>query len=215
MLGVVVLVFDQWRSLFYTFLMINIQPVVLNGRHIRLEPLSEAHVDDLCEVGLHPEIWRHMLYGNIDSREKMLAFVRNLLARQARGTDLPFAVIFPQTGRAIGCTRYLDIRPRDRGVEIGGTWYGLAYQRTAVNTESKYLLLRHAFEEWGCIRVQFKTDLRNERSQRAIERLGAVKEGVLRNHMITPDGTIRHSVYYSIIDSEWPAVKARLEAWLR
>ncbi len=204
---------DPLRNLPYTILM-NVQPVTLIGRYVRLEPLTEAHVPDLTEVGLDPDIWRYMLYGNIDSREKMLAFVRDLLARQARGTDLPFAVIFQQTGRAIGCTRYLDIRPRDRGVEIGGTWYGVAYQRTAVNTESKYLLLRHAFETWGCIRVQFKTDLRNERSQRAIERLGAVKEGVLRNHMITPDGTIRHSVYYSIIDSEWPAVKARLEAML-
>jgi len=189
----------------------NIVPITLTGRHVRLEPLSEAHVPDLCLVGLEPSIWRNMLYGDIDSAAKMLGFVQDLLGRQAAGTDLPFAVIDRASGRAIGCTRFMDIQAWNRGVEIGGTWYGPTYQRTAVNTECKYLLLRHAFEVWGCIRVQFKTDRRNERSQRAIERLGALREGVLRNHMLRPDGTIRDSVYYSIIDSEWPAVKARLE----
>lgn len=193
----------------------NIQPITLAGQHVRLEPLTEAHVPDLAAVGLDPDIWRYMLYGDIDTAEKMLGFVRDLLARQARGADLPFAVISQESGRAIGCTRYLDIRRHDRGLEIGGTWYGAAYRRTAVNTECKYLLLRHAFEVLGCIRVQFKTDQRNEQSQRAIERLGAVREGILRNHMITPAGVIRHSVYYSITDAEWPAVKARLEGWLR
>jgi len=189
----------------------NIVPITLTGRHVRLEPLAEAHVPDLCLVGLEPSIWRNMLYGDIDSAAKMLGFVQDLLGRQAAGTDLPFAVIDRASGRAIGCTRFMDIQAWNRGVEIGGTWYGPTYQRTAVNTECKYLLLRHAFEVWGCIRVQFKTDRRNERSQRAIERLGALREGVLRNHMLRPDGTIRDSVYYSIIDSEWPAVKARLE----
>jgi RimJ/RimL family protein N-acetyltransferase len=140
--------------------------------------------------------------------------VQDILSRQAQGTDLPFAVIHLQAGCAIGATRYMEIRPKDLALEIGGTWYAPAYQRTAVNTECKYLLLRHAFEEWGCVRVQFKTDLLNERSQRAIERLGAVREGVLRHHMITPEGRLRDSVYYSILDSEWPAVKARLEAFL-
>jgi RimJ/RimL family protein N-acetyltransferase len=137
-----------------------------------------------------------------------------MLQRQARGTDLPFAVIFKQNGRAIGATRYLEIRPEHHGLEIGGTWYGVNYQRTVVNTECKYLLLRHAFETLGCIRVQFKADSRNERSIRALERIGAVREGMLRNHMILADGTIRHSVYFSIIESEWPAVKERLEAWI-
>jgi RimJ/RimL family protein N-acetyltransferase len=108
----------------------------------------------------------------------------------------------------------MNIMPNDRGLEIGGTWYGPDFQRTAVNTECKYLLLRHAFEELGCIRVQLKTDSRNERSQKAIERIGAVKEGVLRNHMILPNKHIRHSVFYSIIDAEWPGVKRRLEAML-
>lgn len=193
----------------------EICPVTLTGLVVLLEPLDEAHVPDLAAVGLDPDIWRYMLYGDVDDAEKMLGFVRDLLARQRRGTDLPFAVVVRSTGRAIGCTRYLDIRPHDRGLEIGGTWYGPAHQRTTVNTECKYLLLRHAFEDLGCIRVQFKTDLRNKRSQRAIERLGAIQEGILRNHMVTPDGSIRHSVYYSIIDSEWPTVKARLEGLLR
>ena len=189
----------------------NIVPIILTGRHVRLEPLSEAHVPDLCRVGLEPSIWRNMVYGDIDSQAKMLGFVQDLLRRQAAGTDLPFAVIHLAVDRAIGCTRFMDIQRSNRGVEIGGTWYGLAYQHTVVNTECKYLLLHHAFETWGCIRVQLKTDLRNERSQRAIERIGAVREGILRNHMIRADGTIRDSVYYSIIDSEWPAVKARLK----
>ena len=189
----------------------NVKPVTLSGHVVRLEPLAEAHVPDLTLAGQDEDIWRYMLYGTIRSEAQMQSWVQELLSRQAQGTDLPFAVIHLQAGCAIGATRYLDIRLRDRAVEIGGTWYAPAFQRTAVNTESKYLLLMHAFEELGCVRVQFKTDLRNERSQRAIERLGAVREGVLRKHIITPDGTARDSVYYSIIDTEWPAVKARLE----
>ncbi len=189
----------------------DIRPLTLEGRIVRLVPLAETHVMDLSHVGLRPEIWQHMLYGNIDSEEKMLGFIRDLLQRQARGTDLPFTVILRTTGKPIGCTRYMYINLPDRCVEIGGTWYAPEYQRTGVNTESKYLLLCHAFERWGCIRVQLKTDLNNVRSQRAIERLGAVKEGVLRNHMIRPDGTPRDTVMYSIIDREWPLVKARLE----
>jgi N-acetyltransferase len=193
---------------------VNIQPVTLQGHFVRLEPLSLDHVPDLTQAAGDENIWRYMLYGTIRTEKQMLAWVQDLLDRQAHGSDLPFAVIHLATGKAVGATRYLEVRPADRGVEIGGTWYGVDYQRTAVNTESKYLLLTHAFERLGCIRVQFKTDLRNERSQRAIERLGAVREGVLRNHMITPEGYFRHSVYYSILDTEWPVVKARLEEML-
>ncbi|MGE5602747.1 MAG: GNAT family N-acetyltransferase [Nitrososphaerales archaeon] len=192
--------------------MIDLRPVTLEGNVVQLMPLSEVHVPGLAQVGLEPEIWRHMLYGNVDTEAKLLAFVQDLLRRQAKGTDLPFTVIHKETGKPIGCTRYLNIDARNRGAEVGGTWYGPAYQRSAVNTECKYLLLRHAFEAWGCIRVQLKTDLNNVRSQVAIERIGAVKEGVLRNHMIRPDGTVRHSVIYSVIDSEWPEVKQHLEA---
>lgn len=194
--------------------MITIAPVILTGKTVCLEPLSEAHVPELCEVGFEPAIWRWMLYGYIDSEDKMLAFVRQLLSWQLEGSDQPFAVIHLAKGKAIGCTRYMEIESYNRKLEIGGTWYGLDYQRTSVNTECKYLLLKHAFEVYGCIRVQLKTDLRNERSQRAIERIGATKEGILRNHMITPDGAIRHTVMYSILDSEWPQVSIRLQKLL-
>ena len=141
----------------------------------------------------------------------MRGWVQDILSRAEKGTDLPFAAVHLESGRAAGAMRYMNIMPNDRGLEIGGTWYGAEFQRTVVNTECKYLLLRHAFESLGCIRVQLKTDLRNERSQKAIERIGAIREGILRNHMILPDGHIRHSVFYSILDSEWPEVKKRLE----
>ena len=141
----------------------------------------------------------------------MQNWVRDIIARGEKGTDLPFVAIHLGSGRVAGATRYLNIMPKDCGLEVGGTWYGHEFQRSPVNTECKYLLFRHAFETLGAIRVQLKTDSRNERSQRAIERIGAVKEGVLRNHMILPDGVIRHSVFYSILDSEWGGVKKRLE----
>ena len=188
-----------------------VTPVTLTGKHVRLEPMSETHISGLAEIGMGQAFWDFMLYGDINTREDMANWVRDILSRAERGTDLPFVVIHLGSGRIAGATRYLNIVPKDRGLEIGGTWYGLEFQRTPVNTECKYLLLRHAFETLGCIRVQLKTDLRNERSQKAIERIGAVKEGILRNHMILPDGRYRHSVFYSIIDTEWTAVKKRLE----
>jgi len=182
---------------------------------VRLEPLSEAHIPDLAKVGLEEKIWHFMRYGKMENIEHLSAWVHELLDFQARGTDLPFAVKYLASGCAIGSTRYLNIDYTDRSLEIGGTWYGLDYQGTLVNTECKYLLLRHAFEVLGCIRVWFKTDRRNLRSQHAIEKLGAVKEGVLRNHMILPNGYIRDSVMYSIIPDEWPEVKLKLEARLK
>ena len=189
----------------------DIYPITLTGKNIRLEPLSEGHVPDLAQVGLDENIWRFMLYGEVKGEGDLRGWVLDMLERQKRGTDLPFAVIHLESGRAVGCTRYLNIERAHRSLEIGGTWYGVPYQRTGVNTEAKYLLLRHAFETLGCLRVQLKTDLRNERSQRAIERIGAVREGVLRKHMILPDGLVRDSVIYSILDTEWPGVKGRLE----
>jgi len=189
----------------------DVKPVILEGKHVRLEPLTEAHAPDLAEIGAGQTFWDFMLYGNINTVDDMHDWVLDILSRAEKGTDLPFVAIHLDSGRVAGATRYLNIMPRDRGLEIGGTWYGLEFQRTPVNTECKYLLLQHAFETLGCIRVQLKTDLRNERSQKAIERIGAVKEGVLRNHMILPDGRYRHSVFYSILDTEWPAVKKRLE----
>jgi RimJ/RimL family protein N-acetyltransferase len=151
-----------------------------------------------------------MVYGSMHTEEDMRRWVEDLLARQTRGTDLPFAVVTCETGQVVGATRYMNINPNDRGLEIGGTWYAVEYQGTPVNPEAKFLLMRRAFEDLGVIRVQLKTDLRNVRSQRAIEKLGAVKEGVLRNHMILPNGHIRDSVIYSVIDQEWPAVKQKL-----
>ena len=189
----------------------DVKPVILEGKHVRLEPLAESHAPDLAEIGAGQTFWDFMLYGNINTVDDMHDWVLDILSRAEKGTDLPFVAIHLDSGRVAGATRYLNIMPRDRGLEIGGTWYGLEFQRTPVNTECKYLLLQHAFETLGCIRVQLKTDLRNERSQKAIERIGAVKEGVLRNHMILPDGRYRHSVFYSILDTEWPAVKKRLE----
>ncbi|MBI5702934.1 MAG: GNAT family N-acetyltransferase [Chloroflexi bacterium] len=191
-----------------------VTPITLIGRHVRLEPMTEAHIPALAEIGVGQSFWDFMLYGKMDSEADMANWVRDILSRAERGTDLPFVAVHLASGRVAGATRYLNITPEHRGLEIGGTWYGLEFQRTVVNTECKYLLLKHAFETLGCIRVQLKTDLRNERSQRAIERIGAVKEGVFRNHMILPDGRIRHSVFYSIIDSEWEGVKKRLEGML-
>jgi RimJ/RimL family protein N-acetyltransferase len=155
-----------------------------------------------------------MLYGNIQTLEQMLSWVRDMLRFQSEGTDLPFAVIYLKSGRAVGATRYLNISSQHRHLEIGGTWYGVEYQGTAVNREAKYLLLQHAFEILGCVRVQLKTDARNQRSQRAIERLGATREGILRHDTITPEGYLRDSVYYSILDREWPEVKKNLEGRL-
>lgn len=191
--------------------MMEIQPVALTTPLVRLEPLTEAHVPDLAAVGLEERIWRYMRYGRVQTEADMLAWVRSLLSLQAAGSDLPFAVIWLPSGQAVGCTRYLNISHENHALEIGGTWYGLAYQGTQVNPSCKYLLLKHAFEVLGCIRVQFKADLRNERSQRALVRLGAVREGVLRNHMILEDGHFRDSVFYSILPDEWPPIKARLE----
>ena len=192
----------------------EIKPVVLTGKHARLEPMTLAHVERLAEIGVGHAFWDFMVYGKMENVDDMRGWVSDILARAEKGGDLPFVVIHLASGRAAGATRYLNIMPNDRGLEVGGTWYGVEFQRTAVNTECKYLLFKHAFETLRCIRVQLKTDLRNERSQKAIERLGAVKEGVLRNHMILPDGVIRHSVFYSILDSEWEGVKKRLEEWM-
>jgi N-acetyltransferase len=189
----------------------EVKPIILQGKYVRLEPMTEAHASALAEIGVGQPFWDFMVYGRMETVADMRDWVQDILARAEKGTDVPFVAIHIDSGRVAGASRYMNIMPKDRGLEIGGTWYGPEYQRTAVNTECKYLLLQHAFEKLGCIRVQLKTDLRNERSQKAIERIGAVKEGVLRNHMILPDGYHRHSVYYSILDTEWPDVKQRLE----
>jgi len=143
--------------------------------------------------------------------EDMSIYIETALAEQASGRSLPFAQIEQATGKAIGSTRYMNIETAHRRVEIGSTWIAPAWQRTAINSESKYLLLKHAFEVLVCMRVELKTDSLNERSRAAIRRIGAIEEGIFRNHMIVHTGRIRHTVYYSIVDSEWPGVKAQLE----
>jgi N-acetyltransferase len=195
--------------------MMDIKPVVLLGKYVRLEPMTEAHIPGLAQIGVGRGFWHFMLYGDMKTEADMRKWVLDILGRAEKGADLPFTVIDLVSGRVAGATRYLNIMPNDRGLEIGGTWYGTEFQRTAVNTESKYLLMTHAFEALGAIRVQLKTDSRNERSQRAIERIGAKKEGVLRNHMILPDGYFRHSVFYSVLDTEWPGVKKNLENMMK
>lgn len=189
-------------------------PITLTGKHVRLEPLSEDHVSALTEIGAGQDFWRFMVYGDINTEADIRGWVREMLRRAKQGTDVPFAAIHLASGRVAGATRYMNMMPKDRGLEIGGTWYGTEFQRTAVNTECKYLLMTHAFETLHAIRVQLKADSLNERSQRAIERIGAKKEGILRNHMILPDGRIRDSVFYSVLDSEWAAVKKNLEGML-
>lgn len=188
------------------------QPITLTGRHVRLEPLTLAHAADLfAALAQDPSIWRWLRSPPPVTEAEMEAVVRESLQEQARGTVLAFAQVEPATGRAVGSTTYLNISRYDRGLEIGSTWLGKPWQRTGLNTEAKYLLLRHAFEDLGAVRVQFKTDTRNVQSQAAIERLGGVREGVLRKYQRTRDDFIRDTVMYSITDDEWPAVKARLE----
>jgi RimJ/RimL family protein N-acetyltransferase len=185
-------------------------PVTLEGQHIRLEPLAMLHLAGLAEVGLDEELWQ-WIPAPVRTRADMAAYIETALEEQERGASLPFALVEQAAGGAIGSTRYGNIDRTHHRVEIGWTWVARKWQRTAANTEAKYLLLRHAFETLGCIRVELKTDSLNERSRAAILRIGAREEGIFRNHMITASGRIRHSVYYSIIDSEWPGVKARLE----
>jgi RimJ/RimL family protein N-acetyltransferase len=193
----------------------NPLPIVLEGVNARLEPLEAKHAEGLFAIGQDETIWRYLLRPKLVSLDDARNFVDEAVKVAATGTQLPFAIIDQKCNRVAGSTRYLDIRASDRAIEIGSTWLGREFQRTAINTECKYLLLRHAFEELGAVRVTLKTDGRNEQSQRAIERLGAVREGVLRKHMILWDGYIRDTVYYSILDSEWPDVKRRLESFLR
>jgi RimJ/RimL family protein N-acetyltransferase len=187
-----------------------VQPVTLEGRHVRLERLSRTHHADLCEAGLDEELWRWIPKA-VRTPDDMREYVDIALRAQAEESALPFATVDRASGRAIGSTRFGNIERAHRRLEIGWTWIGRRWQRTAVNTEAKYLMLRHAFETLGAMRVELKTDSLNERSRRAILRLGAVEEGTFRKHMVAGSGRVRHTVYFSIIDEEWAGVKARLE----
>jgi N-acetyltransferase len=191
-----------------------IASVILQGRKVRLEPLIVEHAAGLAEIGLDEDLWK-WIPTPVRTPEEMTTYVQSALQEQAAGSALPFALIEESSGRAIGSTRYANIDRVHHRLEIGWTWVARPWQRTAINTEAKYLLLRHAFETLKCIRVELKTDSLNDRSRAAILRIGAREEGTFRNHMITASGRIRHTVYFSIVDSEWPEVKARLEAKLR
>jgi RimJ/RimL family protein N-acetyltransferase len=188
-------------------------PVTLEGVHVRLEPLSLDHLDALCAAGLDPELWQWVPHRVLD-RAGMEEYVRTALDERQRGVSIPFVTSL-KGGQAVGSTRYANISVRDGRLEIGWTWIGKPWQRSAVNTEAKYLMLRHAFEVLGCTRVELKTDGLNEKSRAAILRLGAKQEAVLRKHTLTYSGRIRDTVYFSILDDEWPAVKAGLEARLQ
>ncbi len=186
------------------------RPVVLRGRHVRLEPLSQTHAADLLRAGSDPDIWRYLPLAPLRDDADIEQLIAEASAEMESGAQIPFAIVHAQSGAAIGSTRYLDLRRAHRALEIGWTWIATAHQRTPVNTECKLLLLEHAFETLGAVRVQFKTDARNTRSQTAIVRIGGRQEGVLRKSLVLWDGFVRDSVYFSIVDDEWPAVKRRL-----
>lgn len=188
---------------------LTILPSTLSGRIVRLEPLELHHADALVEAARDAEIWAYMPV-RLDDPDAMRGWIETALQERAAGTTLAYAIVSQERDVPIGATRFMDIRARDRGLEIGWTWLAKSAWRTGVNTEAKFLLLEHAFDAVGAIRVQFKTHRMNFRSRRAIERVGAQFEGILRNHYVLPDGTYRDSAYYSIIESEWPAVRRHL-----
>jgi RimJ/RimL family protein N-acetyltransferase len=188
----------------------HILPVTLEGTRVRLEPLTLDHLDDLAQVALDPELWRWTV-ADVHSRELLRDYLETAMRWQREGSALPFATVATRVGKAIGSTRYANIDRGNRRLEIGWTWLGRDWQRTACNTEAKYLMLGHAFEVLGCVRVEFKTDVLNAKSRAALERIGATQEGIFRQHMVCETGRLRDSVYYSIIDREWPEVKLRLE----
>ncbi len=191
----------------------HVAPVTLAGQAVRIEPLAPRHAAALFAALAAPGLWTWLPRGPLTSPADAAAFIAAAIADSPEGPQLPFALLDGGSGALAGTTRYMDIRPPHRSLEIGWTIVGPEHQRTALNTETKLLLMRHAFDTLGAVRVQFKTDHRNEASQRALERLGATREGVLRCHRLRPDGTRRDSVYYSVIDREWPDVRRRLE-WL-
>jgi RimJ/RimL family protein N-acetyltransferase len=190
-----------------------VEPIVLEGDHVRLEPLSTEHLSGLTEVGLDVEIWRWMPMF-VQTPMDMRTLVDEALAEAEAGTMVPFATVERASGRPVGSTRFLSIEPRHRRLEIGWTWLAPAWQRSVVNTEAKLLMLRHAFEKLGALRVEFKTDALNEQSRTALLAIGAIEEGTLRHHMVMPNGRRRDSVYFSVLEEEWPRVHAHLESRL-
>ena len=186
-----------------------VEPVTLTGAHVVLEPAADRHLDDLLAASADPDVWTWLPWPRPTSRDALAALLEG-----ERAIAFPYAQVEAATGRAVGITTYRDVDERHRTLEIGGTWIGRPWWRTALNTEAKLLFLGHAFETLGANRVAIKTDIRNERSQAAIERLGAHKEGIVRHQYIRPDGTLRDTVLYSVIPEEWPAIRAHLQARL-
>jgi RimJ/RimL family protein N-acetyltransferase len=191
----------------------EVKPVTLDGRRVRLEPMVRDHLDDLTRIGAFEELWK-LTTARADSAEGMAEYVGAALSDQKRGTSLPFVTIDKASGEIVGSTRFGNIDPANRRTEIGWTWITPAFQRTYVNSEAKLLMLTHAFETWGCARVELKTDVLNSKSRNAMLRMGATEEGILRKHILTYSGRWRDSIYYSVLDTEWPAVKKRLEGFV-
>ncbi len=187
----------------------EISPISLEGQHVRLEPLTQTHAEALLAAASDGDLWNSTVT-IVPSHDTIADYIQAALDGFANGRELPFVTISKSSNQVVGTTRFYEIRPNDRAVAIGYTWLAKSAQRTSVNTESKLLLLTHAFEHWQCNRVELITDVLNEQSRAAILRLGAKQEGILRKHLILPNGRVRDSVLYSIIDQEWPEVKARL-----
>ncbi|MEO8647694.1 MAG: GNAT family protein [Acidobacteriota bacterium] len=192
----------------------DVSPVILSGDHVQLRPLAFEDLDALCQAGLHESLWK-LTTTDIKTKADMQRYIESALNDHSRGVAMPFVTIDAGTGTVVGSTRFGNIDKVNRKSEIGWTWISPEWQRTHVNTEAKLLMLAHAFEVWSCIRVELKTDVLNERSRNAILRLGAVQEGIHRNHMITDTGRFRDSVFFSIIDDEWPGVRSNLVEKLR
>lgn len=193
----------------------DVVPIALEGSHVRLELLElDRHWEGLLAIGLDPSLWQFTA-ARVRTASELRSYFEDALADRARGTALPFAIIDRASGRVAGCTRFGNIAREHRRTEIGWTFLGTEFQRTVRNTEAKYLMLAHAFETWGCMRVEFKTSRTNQKSQNAMRRLGLVEEGMFRKWTLLPDGSPRDVVWFSVIDDEWPAMKARLEEMLR
>jgi len=193
---------------------VNIDSVVLDGRRVRMEPLElERHFDGLREIGLDPELWRWTT-SHIHSEADLRRYLETAVTERDEKRSVPFATVDKSSGRAAGCTRFSSIDHRNRRVEIGWTWVGRPFQRSHINTEAKYVMLRHAFETWACVRVELRTHVLNRKSREAMLRIGCVQEGVMRKHAVNDAGEWRDTIYFSILDDEWPVVKARLEGMM-
>ena len=187
----------------------DVVPVTLTGNHVVLEPIRPDHAEGLFAIGQTQDDWEYLPIPGFATLTEAEAWVSQAL--KLADTHITFVLVDPDSGHVMGSTRFMNIQPYHRGLEIGYSWLGRAYQRTVVNTETKYLLLQHVFDVLGAYRVEFKTDERNLRSQQAIERIGATREGVFRQHMVAQHGFVRNSVFFSIIHEEWPQVKSHLE----